>query len=251
MSGPAGSAGPSAEPWIDVDYRVRFDEAGSDGRIHASVLLAWAQDAAWLHSTSLGFDRAWYARRGLTWLVRGAEVVVVDSPSYGDEVVVRTEIVGYRRVLARRLTTCRSRSGATLARILTDWALVDERARPVRIPEDFGRLVRVPSFDPISISAPGDDEPIANVALAVRPRDIDPLGHANNAAYIDYLDEALLRAGHGDVGRAPRTYRLVYRRPALAGTRVSVGLFARMPGPLLVLRDEAGAEIARASLTDD
>ncbi|HET7026735.1 MAG TPA: acyl-ACP thioesterase domain-containing protein [Candidatus Limnocylindrales bacterium] len=240
-----------AEPWIDVDYRVRFDEAGSDGRIHASVLLAWAQDAAWVHSTSLGFDRAWYARHGLTWLVRGAEVVVVDAPSYGDGVVVRTEIVGYRRVLARRLTTCRSPGDETLARIVTDWALVDERGRPVRIPEDFGRLVCVPSFDPIDVPSRGEDEPIGNVALAVRARDVDPLGHANNAAYIDYVDEALHRAGVHDVGRASRTYRLIYRRPALGGTTLSVAVFRQREGALLALRDEAGAEIARASLTDD
>jgi acyl-CoA thioesterase FadM len=251
VSGRAGSAGPLAEPWIDVDYRVRFDEAGSDGRIHPSVLLAWAQDAAWVHSTSLGFDRAWYARRGLTWLVRGAEVAVVDPPTYGDEVVVRTEIVGYRRVLARRLTTCRSRTDATLARMVTDWALVDERGRPVRIPEDFGRLVRVPSFDPIEVPSPRTDESIATLSLAVRSRDVDPLAHANNAACIDYVDEALLRVGHGGGGRVPRTYRLVYRRPAVGGTAQSVRVFARPAGELLVLRDEAGAEIARASLTDD
>ena len=51
-------------------YRVRFDEAGPDGLLRTSVLLRYAQDVAWHHSTSRGFDRAWYAERGLAWLVR-------------------------------------------------------------------------------------------------------------------------------------------------------------------------------------
>jgi hypothetical protein len=42
------------------------------------VLLRYAQDVAWFHSASRGFDRAWYAERGLTWLVRTAEVSVLE-----------------------------------------------------------------------------------------------------------------------------------------------------------------------------
>ena len=37
-------------------------------------LLRYAQDLAWFHSASRGFDRDWYAERGLTWLARAAEV---------------------------------------------------------------------------------------------------------------------------------------------------------------------------------
>ena len=36
------------------------------------------------NSTSLGFDRVWYAEQGLTWLVRAAEVGVLAPIRYGD-----------------------------------------------------------------------------------------------------------------------------------------------------------------------
>jgi acyl-ACP thioesterase len=71
-----------AEAWVDpalgmtVPYRVRFDESSPAGTIRTSALLRYAQDVAWLHSERLGFDRAWYAERGLTWLVRSVELVV-------------------------------------------------------------------------------------------------------------------------------------------------------------------------------
>ena len=56
---------------------MRFDEAAPDGRLRTSGLLRYAQDLAWIHSASLGFDRGWYGERGLTWLVRAANVAVL------------------------------------------------------------------------------------------------------------------------------------------------------------------------------
>ena len=59
--------------------------------------MRYAQDLAWLHSTELGFGREWYAERGLTWLVRAAELVVNADVPMGTNVVARTEVVGIRR----------------------------------------------------------------------------------------------------------------------------------------------------------
>jgi len=234
----------------DVDYRVRFDEAGADGRVHAGVLLAWAQDAAWVHSTSLGFGRDWYAERGLTWLVRAAELVVVDPPSYGDEVAVRTEVTGFRRVVARRLTTVRGDGGRLAARATTDWALLDARGRPTRIPDVFAALADVGPFAPLDVRAIPTGTATTSVAIAVRARDVDPMGHANNGAYVGYVDEALDAAGFGGLTRAiPRTYRLAYLRPATPSMRVSARV---APGPVTPAPADAGvATIVRVVLERD
>ena len=86
-------------------YRVRFDEAGPDGRLRTSVLLRYAQDLAWFHSAARGFDRAWYAERGLAWLVRAAEVEVLAGRSrWATSSSGTTQVVGWRRVWARRRT---------------------------------------------------------------------------------------------------------------------------------------------------
>ena len=58
------------------------------------------------------------------------------------------------------------------------------------------------------------------IETRVRPQDVDPMGHVNNAAYIDYVEEALLASGDAAVAamRAlPRRVRIEYvagRRPA-------------------------------------
>jgi acyl-ACP thioesterase len=54
----------------------------------------------------------------------------------------------------------------------------------------------------------------ARRTIAVRPQELDPLDHVNNAVYADWLDEAVLAAA-GDKGAAavralPRRVRLEY-----------------------------------------
>ena len=56
---------PGVENGYLAGYRVRFDEAGPDGLLRTSALMRYAQDIAWRHSEQLGFDRDWYASRGL------------------------------------------------------------------------------------------------------------------------------------------------------------------------------------------
>ncbi len=96
---------PAREPdRCSSSYRVRFDEAAPDGLIRTSVLLRYAQDLAWYHSAQHGFTRAWYGERGLTWLARAAEVQILGPLRVGDEAVGTTQVVGWRRVWARRRT---------------------------------------------------------------------------------------------------------------------------------------------------
>ena len=87
---------------FEAAYRVRFDEAGPDGRLRTSGLLRYTQDLAAQHSEALGYDRAWYAARGLTWLVRAAEIEVLRAIPYGVHLLGTTRVVGFRRVWSRR-----------------------------------------------------------------------------------------------------------------------------------------------------
>src|SRR5262245_37286056 len=98
------TSGPRTPETCSAPYRVRFDEAAPDGLLRTSVVLRYAQDLAWFHSSQRGFTRAWYAERGLTWLARAAEVTMLRPVLVGDELVGTTRVVGWRRVWARRRT---------------------------------------------------------------------------------------------------------------------------------------------------
>jgi acyl-ACP thioesterase len=254
MSEPVTVAG--SPDSCSAPYRVRFDEAGPDGRLRTSVLLRYAQDLAWFHSAQRGYDRTWYRERRLTWLVRAAEVRIDEPVAVGDELIGTTMVVGWRRVWARRRTEFHDPDGRLVAWVHIDWVLLDERGAPTRIPSEFE-----PVFGAMAATAPLgrvalDDPPTTadRARFHVRPQELDPMDHVNNAVYADWLDERIVASG--DAGRAdtraiPRLVRLEYARAAEAGATVEAVTW-RTPANehdwSCRIADVAGTELLRARL---
>jgi acyl-CoA thioesterase FadM len=241
---------PEPDPW-SAPYRVRFDEAGPDGCVRTSVLLRYAQDVAWHHSTVRGYDRAWYAARGLAWLVRTAQVAVLAPIAVGAELVATTRVVGWRRVWARRGTEFRAATGALVATAQIDWVLLDARGAPTRIPAEFepvfGASAGGLALARVELAAAPHDAPERQ--FFVRPQELDPMGHVNNAVYADWLEEAIAEAGSdADTRATPRLARLEYAAPADRGGRLSAQCWPADAGWSYRLRDAAGVELLRARL---
>ena len=198
-------------------FRVRFDECGPDGLLRTSVLMRYAQDLASYHSALVGIDRAWYAERGIGWLVRAAEVAILAPLRVGDALQGATQAVGFRRVWARRLSEFHDADGTLVAWSHIDWVLLDSRGAPTRIPPEFDTAFAAPpaafSLARVALTAPPPDA--WRATFTVRPQELDPMDHANNAVYADWLDEGIIRAGAESAVRAiPRFARLEYARSA-------------------------------------
>lgn len=251
---PDSTAG--ARSWT-VGYRVRFDEAGPDGFVRPGILLAYAQDCAWIHSTRLGFDRAWYAARGLAWLVRAVRLDLLAPIPSGSELRVRTEVLGFRAASARRRTAI-SLGEVPVAVVDTDWAMTALDGRPARVPaeilERFAAAGDPPDapFAPIRLrsvapgtharpdvqavqAAPDDSEaPDETVGTTlVRWSDADPMGHLNNGRALDLVEEAVATTpdGRALLERLPRRYVVEYRASLPVGQRIVYTVRAASPGP--------------------
>jgi acyl-ACP thioesterase len=232
-------------------YRVRFDEAGPDGLIRTSVLLRMAQDVAWLHSASRGFTRDWYRERGLTWLARAAEVTVLGEVRVGDEMLGTTQVVGWRRVWARRRTDFTDAAGNTIAWTHVDWVLLDARGAPTRVPKEFdGHFWAPDATFPLGRVGLGEpSETATSASFRVRPQELDPMDHVNNAVYADWLDERVIGAGGvADVRAIPRVIRLEYARAAEAGATVVATVWRDEPAWSCRISDAGGTELLRARL---
>jgi acyl-CoA thioesterase FadM len=210
-----------------LPFRVRFDEATPTGTIRTSVLLRYAADLAAVHSERRGFGRAWYQERDLAWLVRGVELDVVGRMTYGQELIGTTEAIAARKVIARRRTEFRAGTDEVAATLTVDWALTTAHGAPTRIPPIFASVFTMPerTFAPIRVrSVPGDGVSVGVLELGVRSQELDPMGHVNNAVYVDWAEEAI-RATGGAAGAAtldaiPRRWRLEYLGAAEPGRRV-------------------------------
>lgn len=237
-------------------FRVRFDECGPDGLLRTSVLLRYAQDLAGYHSALVGIDRAWYAARGIGWLVRAAEVAVLRPVRVGDVLLGATKAVGFRRVWARRRSEFRDAAGELVVWCNIDWVLLDERGAPTRIPPEFDAAFGAPpaAFALARVDL-GEVPPDAERAtFTVRPQELDPMDHANNAVYADWLEERVIAAG-GEAGVAatralPRLLRLEYARSAERAATVQATTWSDPGGAGWSCRvdDADGTALLRARL---
>lgn len=228
------------------DYRVRFDEAAPDGRLRPSVLLRYAQDVAWLDSDRRGFDRSWYRERGLAWVVRAIEMEIARPIELGQTIRIETRVIGQRKVWARRRADVRTLDGNALAWLHTDWVLIDDRGRLVRVPAIFAETFHVPvaTFDLGRVTlgpVPGD---AINGTVVVRPHELDPMGHVNNAAYLDWLEETL----PDHPGPAlPRRWQLEFAASAGAGESLTAETWPDGTGwSHRLVRASDGTELFRA-----
>jgi acyl-ACP thioesterase len=231
-------------------YRVRFDEAGPDGLLRTSGLLRYAQDVAWRHSEAAGFDRGWYASRGLGWVVRAAELEISAQVPMGAELEVTTEVVGFHRIWARRRAECRL-DGSLAGWVQTDWVILDARGRLARVPPELverfpadslsGSLLRVPLREPAVVTVRHE--------LTVRPHELDPMNHVNNAVFVDWLEEAL--AGLAPLAACPRRYRLEYAAAASPGARLILEAWQDGAAWSARLTGRDGTVVLRASITEE
>jgi acyl-CoA thioesterase FadM len=253
------AAGPVAS--VAVAYRVRFDECTPSGEARASAYLRYAQDVAWIHSERLGYDRAWYDARSIAWVVRGIQLVILEPSGTGDGLSVSTRVTGFRRVWARRRTEFRSGDDRLAAWAYTDWVMTDARGMPTRVPAEFAGRFSVPpaTFEPTRVALAPVPDDASLLRFAVRPQELDPMGHVNNAVYADWVDEAVAAASVATapgaaappvapVAAVPRRYRLEYLLPVPPATRLVASTWTDGRSVSCLLRDEAGREHLRARL---
>jgi acyl-CoA thioester hydrolase len=235
---------------FSAPYRVRFDEADATGALRASSHLRFMQDVAWQHSTSAGFDMAWYAARERFWLVRSLELTVAVPIPYGISVEVTTEVVAMRRFWARRVSEFRLPEGGGVAATGTiDWVITDPEGRPARVPEEMARAfpAAAPTDGLRRLDLPDGPPPgVESCTTQVRRTEIDPMRHMNNAAYLDHMEEAVEAAGGADLLERPgRRYRLEYLRAAQPEGAVTGLAWETGRGWAYHLADEEGCLLFR------
>ena len=211
---------PASARFRDTARTVRFDECGSDGRMRAASVLRHAQDLAWQHSERLEYGRAWYEGRGVGWVVRAVDLLMSDPPLSNESIVGTTALVGFRHVMARRHTRLFGADGRVVADALIDWVMVDRAGRPTRFPKEFEPFVASvgATFLPIKPPILSASSSTTTIDVAIRQADIDPLGHVNNAAWLEIADEALVTGAPEQLVAATRRIQLEYLAVARKGS---------------------------------
>ena len=134
-----------------------------------------------------------------------------------------------------------------------DWVLLDERGRILRIPDDFGTAFPNEALtdDIVRVALPPAPPDAVGIELAVRPQDLDPMAHVNNATYVDWIEEVASAAGAAAATvSTPRRIVLEYAASAELGDRLRAVAWPDDDGWAVRLSRLAdGVDIVRARLS--
>jgi acyl-CoA thioesterase FadM len=150
--------------------------------------------------------------------------------------------------MARRRTRLFGGAGRVIADATIDWVMTDQNGRPVRFPAEFEPFVKEvgATFTPEKIPAePTGETPGVTVTVPLRVADFDPLGHVNNAAWLEIAEEALSAVAPAQLGAARRRIRLEYLG-LTTGTAVRCTVRAATSEARVDIHDEGGTALVRA-----
>lgn len=239
-------------------FRVRSYETDLYGHVNQVNYLRYMQEAALDASAEVGYDGAAYDALGTLWLIHETEVEYFRALKFGDSVEVTTWVGDFRRVRSRRFYDMHLvGSGELAAKGSSDWIYLNRATqRPLAIPPEM-----VIAFAPEGADAlpPGErreklvEPPPAppgafTMRRVVEWRDVDSVGHVNNAVYLSYMEESAIeqsasinwpmqRMRDEGFGVVARKHQIEYRLQAELGDPLLVTTYLSEPRRSSIIRN--------------
>ncbi len=207
--------------FTEPPVRPGLADCAPTGRVRLDALARFVQDIAYADA-----EDARLSRRA-AWVVRRTRMRVDRFPRFGERLELATFCSGLGRMWAERRTTIAGDAGGEV-QVVSLWVHLDPLSgRPTPLTEEeiemwggstAGRKVTARLHHP---SPEGAED---GLPWRFRATECDLAEHINNAAYLQPLEDELLRGGGGELESID--VEIEYRSPA-------------QPGDKLVLRDGA------------
>jgi acyl-ACP thioesterase len=203
-------------------FRVRAYEVGPDERASVLTLIDFCQETAGYHALAYGFERFDLPAGPGFWVLARFRIEVERFPGMREATTVETWPSARDGLRAERDYVLLGKDGEPFARATSTWFILDvARRRPLRLPPEV-QAIRFPERPRALPPAP--DEPVAFPQAAVERRfpvrraELDRVGHANNARFVEWALEAVPDAFH-DAHRL-RALDAVFRCEAVYGDTI-------------------------------
>ena len=172
--------------------RVRLGDVTASGRLRLDALARYLQDVAGDDVADAGIDKPWVMRR--------LAVRLGKLPRFRDTVELVTFCSGTGRQWAERRTDLHV-DGRVAAETVSIWVYVDpDSGRPLSLEDWFFDLYGVASGGrrvTARLQLPGLSDDATPRPWPLRVTDVDVLGHVNNAAYWEAVEEEVARCAPG------------------------------------------------------
>ncbi len=177
------------------DFKITLSMLGKNIFISNKGFLSILQDAAEMHSASIGYGVTDIDKTNYSWALLNWKVRILSRPKYGDTITVKTWSRYSTKLYSYRDFEILNSNGDTVAIATSKWVLID--ASKGRIAKLDPELIK--KYNPEEKSVFGiteldkleEPQNFSNVVnYIIRKSDIDVNNHVNNLCYLDIALEA-------------------------------------------------------------
>ena len=165
-------------------------------RLKPAAFMDLAQEAAGLHAVYLGFGYDELIKKQTAWILARVNVKFIDTPLWREDMTLTTWHKGFNRLFFLRDFIMTDKEGRPRVKATTSWLVLDLQSRSmVRDPQllEDGTICHENAIEAQAdrVRMPRDVEAEAVFEHVVGYSDVDMLGHANNAMYMQWAMDAV------------------------------------------------------------
>ena len=173
---------------------VRFGDVDRSDRLTLGSIFSFFQEAAISHAADLGVGRDAMSSTGQGWILSRISIFIERRPGYGETIQVSSWPRRWEKLLAMRDYEIRDSSNKPVVRGRGGWLVLDiEKRRPLRaqaVMEDLPPNEGIDAFPAGPAGLNPQEDLSKKMERAALYSDIDYYGHANNARYIQWIQDA-------------------------------------------------------------
>ena len=223
--------------------RVRFSEAGEDGKLTLPGIMDYFQDCCTFQAESIGQTSKNLKKRNRVWVLSAWQVVVSRYPMQGETIITTTYPYQFRAFLGMRNFTMETEDGERLAWANSWWSFLNiQTGLPEKLlEEDMRGYVLEEKLDmdyaPRKINLPDRNAPSFQTEepFAVQKHHLDVNHHVNNCQYVHIAQEYLPK------GFSTRQVRVEYKKQGRLGDFFYPGIWTE-DGKVIVSIDNEKQE---------
>ena len=173
---------------------VRFGDIDRSNRLTLASVFSFFQEAAISHAAELGVGRDTMASAGQGWILSRLSLFIERRPAYEEMIKVSSWPRRWEKLFALRDYEIRDAADKPVVRGRGGWLVLDiEKRRPLRAQAVMDNLPPNDGLDAFP-AGPAGLNPKENLSKKMERNalysDIDYYGHANNARYIQWIQDA-------------------------------------------------------------
>lgn len=178
------------------DFTIPCYNTDASWRLKPSAFMDLAQEAAGLHAVYLGFGYDDLIKTKTAWILSRVHVEFPDTPLWREEMTLTTWHKGLNRLFFIRDFVMTDKQGRERVKATTSWLVLNLETRSmVRDPKlvEEGTICTENAIENQAdkVRMPRDVEAVPVHEHVVGYSDVDMLGHANNAMYMQWAMDAV------------------------------------------------------------